>query len=88
MRKQHKRNAKKRKDYKASPEGKVDLVDTSFAYLTDIAMYKGIDEDEKGFVLLAVTNPDPIHYSAAMNTKDKIHWQKAIDYEFQCIHEN
>ena len=51
-------------------------------------MYKGIDEDEKGFVLLAITNRDPINYSEAMNTKDKIHWQKAIDDEFQSIHEN
>ena len=68
-------------------EGKVDLVDTSFAYLTDIAMYKGID-DEKGFFSLAVTNRDPINYSEAMNTKNKIHWQKAIDDKFQSIHDN
>lgn len=80
------------------------IVDTSFAYFisnkidVDKIVFRDttingttdncLEEDELKYSLFALINKDPISYKEAIETKDSVEWQKAIDEEFKSMKEN
>ncbi|XP_058810842.1 uncharacterized protein LOC131675743 [Phymastichus coffea] len=85
---QPKRSSKIKRDYKAMSEGKANLVDNSFAFITQYNETEVLGEDEKCYCLMATLNSDPTNYKEAMETKDKMNWSKAINDELESMREN
>ena len=46
------------------------------------------NDDERCFALLATNNHDPLNYSEAINTENRIEWKNAIKDELKSIEEN
>ena len=47
-----------------------------------------INADETYFALLAKINSNSIDYKSNMNTKERAHWQEAMDEEIGAMHKN